>query len=230
LRAVHAAHLMAVPFENLDIGLGRAIELDEAALFAKIVRRGRGGFCYELNGLFAALLRGLGFDVTLLSARVYSAGVAGPDFDHLTLRVRPADGSAWLADVGFGDSFVEPLRLATGEQADTGRGRTYRLLHHGDEWLLEECRAAASYEARYSFTSQPRRMEDFGPMCHYQQTSPDSHFTQQRVISRATPTGRITLRDHRLIVHDEAGRTETALPDDRAYAAALRAHFGINHV
>src|SRR5262245_30849131 len=88
LRALHIAHLLAVPFENLNIGLGWPIVLDQAALFEKIVLRRRGGFCYELNGLFAALLRALGFDVTLLSAGVARAtGGFGPEFDHLTLQV-----------------------------------------------------------------------------------------------------------------------------------------------
>src|SRR6476660_7309603 len=93
LRDLHRAHLLAVPFENLDIHLGRPIVLDQAALFDKIVRRRRGGFCYELNGLFGLMLRQLGFDVTLLAAGVARAdGGFGPEFDHLTLLVRiPAE-------------------------------------------------------------------------------------------------------------------------------------------
>src|SRR5215216_6410072 len=88
LRELHRAHLLAVPFENLDIHLGRPIVLEQQALFAKIVTRRRGGFCYELNGLFALLLRDLGFDVTLLAAGVARAdGSFGPEFDHLTLLV-----------------------------------------------------------------------------------------------------------------------------------------------
>src|SRR3954469_4622706 len=85
---LHRAHLLAVPFENLDIHLGRAISLNQDALFNKIVTRRRGGFCYELNGLFALLLRGLGFEVTLLAAGVARAdGGFGPEFDHMTLHV-----------------------------------------------------------------------------------------------------------------------------------------------
>src|SRR4051812_31453470 len=88
LRALHAAHLLAVPFENLNVAMGWPIALDEAALFDKIVVRRRGGFCYELNGLFAALLRGLGFQVTMLSAGVAREGGGfGPEYDHLTLLV-----------------------------------------------------------------------------------------------------------------------------------------------
>src|SRR5215213_9188134 len=88
LRELHRAHLLAVPFENLDIHLGRPIVLEQQALFDKIVTRWRGGFCYELNGLFALLLRDLGFNVTLLAAGVARAdGSFGPEFDHLTLLV-----------------------------------------------------------------------------------------------------------------------------------------------
>src|SRR5213080_2780696 len=118
LRDLHRAHLFAVPFENLDIAFGREIICDEDAFLRKIIERHRRGFCYELNGAFAALLRALGFQVTLLSARVArSDGGEGPEFDHLTLRIDLEE--PWLADVGFGDSFLEPLRLeAETEQAD----------------------------------------------------------------------------------------------------------------
>ena len=120
-----------MPFENLDIRpLGRSIDFDLAALEEKIVRRRRGGFCYELNGLFAALLRELGFGVTMLAAGVARGdGSFGPEFDHLTLLVRAAAGvegqsaasgkpsdTSWLADVGFGDSFREPLRSCNVDQ------------------------------------------------------------------------------------------------------------------
>src|SRR5712691_1444436 len=121
LRGLHRAHLFSVPFENLDISLGRQILCDENAFVRKIVERRRGGFCYEMNGAFAALLRSIGFKVTLLSARVPQPdGSDGPEFDHLTLRVDFEE--PWLADVGFGDSFMEPLRLQTGiEQEQEGR-------------------------------------------------------------------------------------------------------------
>src|SRR5215213_9389215 len=110
LEALQRAHLLAVPFENLDIHLGRPIVLDQAALFDKIVRRRRGGFCYELNGLFAALLSALRFDTKMLSASVANAkGEWGPEFDHMTLLVTL--DKRWLVDVGFGDSFIEPLPL-----------------------------------------------------------------------------------------------------------------------
>lgn len=108
LRALHRAHLLAVPFENLDIHLNRRIVLDEAALFEKIVVHRRGGFCYELNGLFAGLLRRLGFAVTIFSANVLHGGIPA-EIDHLTLLIQLEE--RWIADVGFGDSSRLPLRL-----------------------------------------------------------------------------------------------------------------------
>ncbi|HEX8536198.1 MAG TPA: arylamine N-acetyltransferase, partial [Cystobacter sp.] len=108
LRALHRRHIESIPFENLDIHSQRPIVLDEAAFFEKIIRQRRGGFCYELNGLFAALLRALGFQVAYLSGRVSSDGVRddGPEFDHLLLEV--TWNGSWLVDVGFGDAFAEP--------------------------------------------------------------------------------------------------------------------------
>src|SRR5207248_7901536 len=125
LRHIHRAHLLAVPFENLDIPLKRKIVCEEESFLRKIVERRRGGFCYQMNGAFAALLRALGFQVTLLSARVdREDGSAGPEFDHLALKVDLEE--PWLADVGFGDSFVEPLRLQTGVEQPQG-GRKFRI-------------------------------------------------------------------------------------------------------
>ena len=135
LRALHRAHLLTVPFENLDISLGREIVVEEEAILRKILELRRGGFCYELNSAFAALLRALGFSVTLLAARVArSDGREGPEFDHLTLRIDLEE--PWLADVGFGDSFLEPLRLeAETEQADPSG--TFRLIEDAGQWPRE---------------------------------------------------------------------------------------------
>jgi N-hydroxyarylamine O-acetyltransferase len=243
LRALHRAHMFAVPFENLDIYLGRTIVCDEARFLDKIVNQQRGGFCYELNGAFAALLRALGFQVTLLSARVASSdGSDGPEFDHLTLRVGlPSHGSnadpgapqqsheseePWLADVGFGDSFIEPLRL----QPDLEQpqfGRIYRLSeNHGDFHM--EVMADGEWKKQYSFTLRPHRLSDFAAMCHYQQTSPESHFTRQRICSRATPEGRITLSDLKLIETRDGRREERALPGEPQWRTTLRELFGVD--
>lgn len=223
LRELHRAHLFSVPFENLDIHRGRPIILDEARFFQKIVERRRGGFCYELNGLFAALLRQLGFRVTRHSARVYDDGAFGPEFDHLILIVYLSE--RWLVDVGFGDSFIEPLRLdERGDQPQAGR--VYRISVEGEEWTMLEYEAEAPSDG-YRFTLQPRQLADFAEMCRYQQTSPQSSFTQKRICSRATPDGRISLSDWKLIVTERGERRERDLGSEEEYAEALRAHFGI---
>ncbi|HXR17663.1 MAG TPA: arylamine N-acetyltransferase, partial [Terriglobales bacterium] len=175
LRNLHRAHLLTVPFENLDIALGRKIVCDESTFIRKIVERQRGGFCYELNGAFAALLRALRFQVTLLSARVpREDGSESPEFDHLALRIDLDE--PWLADVGFGDSFLEPLRLQPGiEQSHDDR--TFRVVDCGDSLRMERAERDGAWKRQYSFTLTPRSLDDFAAMCHYHQTSPESPFT-----------------------------------------------------
>jgi N-hydroxyarylamine O-acetyltransferase len=226
LAALHEAHLLAVPFENLDISLGREIILDEAALFRKIVEQRRGGFCYELNGLFASLLRALGFKVTMLSAEVaHASGGFGPAFDHLVLLVQLEEPR--LVDVGFGDSFSRPLLLKeTLEQVQDKNA--YRLLRDGPYWTLQQRSADGTWDAQYRFTLQPRRLSDYKEMCRYQQTSPESHFTRQRVCTLMTRRGRVTLSDMRLIITEQGKRHEQALSNQEEYSAALRERFGIN--
>jgi N-hydroxyarylamine O-acetyltransferase len=226
LRRLQVAHLRAVPFENLSIHAGEPVVLEDGALFEKIVGRRRGGFCYEVNGLFAALLRELGFDVQMLSAGVARpGGDFGPDFDHMTLLVTLEE--RWLADVGFGDSFLEPLRLdERGEQVQDGRA--YRLEPDGDHLILKRRDAAGGdWQPQYRFTLRPHRYADYAEMCRHHQTSPDSHFTRGRICSLATPEGRITLSDLRLIETNAAGKQERTLADQQEYDAALRDHFGV---
>ncbi len=225
LRAIHRAHLLTVPFENLDIARGRKIVLDEEAFFRKIVQRRRGGFCYELNGSFAALLRYLGFKVTLLSARVArDAGGEGPEFDHLCLRVDLDE--PWLADIGFGESFVEPLRLRTNlEQADPAG--IFRIVRRGKRLQLEKMEPDGKWKRQYSFVQQSRCLHDFAGMCHYHQTSPESSFTRKSICTRATNDGRITLADMKLIVTNNGRQTETLLASEQERNDALREYFGI---
>lgn len=227
LRALHRAHLYAVPFENLDIHLGRKIVCEEDRFLDKIVKERRGGFCYELNGAFAALLRALGFRVTLLSARVAHRDGCGPEFDHLTLRVDLEE--PWLADVGFGDCFVEPLRLESrAEQAQVGR--VYRLTsdtESPEENLILEVMIERKWKTEYVFNLQPRRLSDFAGMCHYHQTSPESHFTRQTICSRATARGRITLSDRKLIEVRDGSREERLLSGDEEWRAKLVELFGV---
>jgi N-hydroxyarylamine O-acetyltransferase len=219
LAALHRAHMLAVPFENLDIHLGRGHALDPARSIAKIVGRRRGGWCFELNGAFAALLDALGFRVTLLGAAVHGADGMTPDLAHLTLRVDLDE--PWLADVGFGDSFTRPLRYdEEGEQLRDGR--PYRLDREGDRvTLVDDGRPA------YVFTETPREMADFADMSHRLQTEPHWIFVQKRVCSLATERGRISLSDLRLIETVDGVRSARDLPDEAEWRAVLRERFGV---
>ena len=225
LRALHRTHMLAVPFENLDIGLGRKIVCDENAFIRKIVGQRRGGFCYEMNGAFAALLRELGFRVTLLSARVAGEdGSSSPDFDHLTLRVGLDE--PWLADVGVGDSFLEPLRMKPGvEQLQDGR--RFRLADDRGSLGVEMAEVDGTWKRQYSFTLMPRSLDEFAPRCEYQQTSPESSFTWKRICTRATPEGRITLADKKLIVTRNGKKEERLLESEDEWRALLKDYFGI---
>jgi N-hydroxyarylamine O-acetyltransferase len=227
LRGLHRAHLLAVPFENLDIVCGTPIVLDEGRLFDKIVRRRRGGFCYELNGLFAALLRALGYDVTMLSAQVHQGDGFGPDFDHLTLLVSGGHlPGPYLADVGFGECFREPVPLVDGAEREDGP-RSYRLRRGDRAWQLDEREAGEEWQPAYQFALQPRQWADFEPMCQYHQTSPESHFTRGRIYSLATPEGRLSLTEKKLTVTRGEVKEERALETESAWWEAMREVFGV---
>lgn len=228
LTSLHVAHLLTVPFENLDIGLGREIVLDVDRLYDKIVTRRRGGFCYELNGLFGSLLAGVGFDLDMLSARVANDdGTLGPEFDHLALLVR-AGGKRWLADVGFGDSFRRPLDLddPLPQQGGDPLARAWSVRAEGEGFAVVQHEADGAARVAYTFTLTPRALTDYAPMCVWQQTSPDSHFTRRTICSRATPEGRVTLANDRLIVTTAEGRTERFVAEDERAAELLR-EFGV---
>jgi N-hydroxyarylamine O-acetyltransferase len=224
LRELQLAHLYAVPFENLSIHLGEPIVLDQDALVSKVVQRRRGGFCYELNGAFAALLRELGYRVSMLSARVFGAeGRPGPPFDHMTLRVDLAE--PWLVDVGFGRFAIRPLRLDH-RGSQPGPDGVFRIAEspsgHGDLDVVSDGTPA------YRIDPRPYQLADFGPTCWFQQTWPDSHFHQSLTCSILTASGRVTLSGDRLIITEGGERTERSLSGDAEILAAYRTHFGID--
>ncbi len=226
LRRLQHSHLLAVPFENLSIHSNQPIVLTDETLFEKVVTRKRGGFCYELNGLFSALLRELGFSVSMLSAQVAnSEGVFGPDFDHMTLLVSLEQ--RWLVDVGFGDSFLEPLVLDERDAQVQGE-RAYRLTPDGERLMLWQRLGKEEWKAQYRFTPEPFQYADYELMCEYHQTSPSSHFTKARICSKATPDGRVTLSGMRFIVTTNGKRDERLLHSEEDYEAVLAEHFGIN--
>lgn len=224
LRELHVRHLLSVPFENLSIHWNEPIILREEALFEKIVIRKRGGFCYELNGLFAALLRVCGFEVSLLSGGVMdSNGTFGPEFDHMTLMVRL--DQRWLVDVGFGDSFRHPLLLDSRDVQESD-DREYRI-DKADDFFTLLRKENSEWKPQYRFTLTARSLEQYEGMCRYHQTSPESHFTQRRICTLATETGRITLSDMRLITTNGQDRDERLLDTNEEYENVLKERFGI---
>jgi len=229
LQGLHISHMQNVPFENLDIGLKRTILLTEEALWNKIVLQNRGGFCYELNGLFAWLLKQIGFEVTYLNARVFNRkGELGIDFDHLGLLVSiPNESARWLADVGFGDSFNEPLNFEERREQMQGL-RSYRLEETAKGYITWQKNYDGSWERQYFFDLQPRTFPtDYQPACTYHQTSPKSSFTRGSIISKPTPDGRVSLEAGRLILTGHGQRSERLLQDNGEYYILLKEYFGV---
>ena len=223
LGALHRAHQMTVPFENLSIHLAEPISLSADDLIDKVVVRRRGGFCYELNGAFALLLEALGFQVRRVAARVHGDGGLGPPFDHLALVVHPADDSGpWLADVGFGSHATFPLLLESRQDQRDPAGRFLLAdAEDGDVDVLKDG------EPQYRLERRERVLGDFVPTCWWQQTSPRSHFTQGLICSLLTDNGRVSLSGRTLIRTTGGARTEDQLPTDDSVLAAYREHFGV---
>lgn len=219
LAGLHGAHMRAVPFENLDLHIGRRNVIDAERNYAKIVADRRGGWCFELNGTFARLLERLGFAVTRYSAAVVLSEPGTPDFAHLTLRVdleRP-----YLADVGFGDSFEAPLLLDEPGPQARERGRVYRLEPRDGRTLLTQ-----DGRSQYHFADAAREMHEFEGMCRALQTPP-GHFTDAPICSLATADGRVSLAGMRLITTAGDDREERDLADDAERREVLRERFGV---
>jgi N-hydroxyarylamine O-acetyltransferase len=221
LRHLQERHVATVAFENLSVHLGEPVELAEEALFAKIVERRRGGFCYELNGLFAALLRELGYDASLHAAQVFRPdGSLGPPLDHAAIVVELDE--PWLVDVGFGRFARYPLRLSgVDAQADPEGDFLVLDAPYGDVDVL------MNGKPQYRMERRARPLPDFVPMAWWQSTSPQSHFTQSLTCSRPTSQGRVTLSGAKLIETVDGVRHEVLLTGDDAIRTAYRVYFGI---
>ncbi len=221
LRELHVRHLRSVPFENLSIHLGEPVSLNEDALIDKIVRRRRGGFCYELNGAFASLLKALGFTVTYHAARVFIGdGMLGVPFDHLALVVELDE--RWIADVGFGRHTRYPLLLDSQEVQDDPGGRFQVLpTPEGDVDVVQDGAPVYRMELR------SRALDDFTIGCWWNTTSPHSHFTRSLTCSVPTDDGRVTLSGSKLITTVGDERTEIELESDGAILGAYLTIFGV---
>ena len=232
LGALQRAHLLAVPFENLSIMWGEPIALEIRDHYAKIVDRKRGGFCYEQNGLFAWALGEIGFRVSRLGAAVWSVrdgiGSYGDPTSHLLLKVDL--DQPWIADVGFGENFRGPLRLIDGVVQDEAP-RAFRLDRYDDAWTLSMRDAQGQWTPSYRFTDIARPIEYFTAMCRFHQTSPLSPFTQKRLCSIATRTGRLTLSGNEWIVSGlDGSRSVTPIADEPEACRLLKENFDITSI
>ncbi len=220
--------LWHVPFENFSVLRGDPIELDEALLVDKIVQQKRGGFCYELNGAFGWLLRELGFDVKLISARGYDGGTQqfGPEFDHMALQVL-LDGW-YLVDVGFGDSARNPIALPEGESSDVSGCYRVRPLQEnsGDKDLLRL--ENGEWQPQFRFTDTEYDLTAYAGMCHYYSTASDSHFNQGILCTRATEVGRLTLTEDALTITEHGEKKKIPFQNTAERLGSLRSNFGID--
>lgn len=220
LRLLQRRHLLSVPFENLDIHWKRPIILDLDRFYTKIVDERRGGFCYELNGLFNELLLSLGFTTRLISARVGRPdGTFGAEFDHAAIIVSIA-GEEFLTDVGFGDFSAEPLRFVVGEEQQDANG-TFKIETADSAAFLVKKLAGHEWKNEYLFTARARDLEEFAEMCLYHQTSPSSSFTKGKLCSLMTEKGRKTLTDEKFIVTTDKGKVEETIASEEMFGRVL---------
>jgi N-hydroxyarylamine O-acetyltransferase len=225
LDALHLAHVCSIPFENLDILLGRPIRLDLESLQAKLVRARRGGYCFEQNTLFAAALETIGFGVTPLAARVRLRTREITARSHMTLRV-DAGGSSRLADVGFGGaSILRSLPIEPGGPVDQF-GWRFRLVE-GDAGRILQGMGTERWWDFYSFTLERQYPIDFEVANHYTSTHPESRFVKGLTVQLPTPAARTALRNRELTVDAGGATTSRVMADDEEIRRVLQETFGL---
>ena len=227
LAALQKQHLLHVPFENLDIHYKTPIELNVPRIFEKVVHNKRGGFCYELNGLFYELLGLLGFKVNMVSARVYNPDkkTISMEFDHLAI-IANIDLIDYLVDVGFGEFSFLPLEVKLHAVQHDQRG-DFRIEKYDDVCYQVKKLVDGTWLTEYVFSMQSRELSEFKEMCLYHQTSPDSHFTQNKMCSLATEQGRITVSNDRIKIREGELTTEIPLTNESEFREALEKYFRI---
>lgn len=229
LKRLQRRHLLSVPFENLDIHWKRPIVLDVEKFYEKIVDENRGGFCYELNGLFNALLNELGYETKMVSARVArEGGVFSPDFAHMAI-IATVEGEEYLVDVGFGEFTAGPLKFILDiEQEDqAGVFRITNFPYEGDEYFEIAKKEEDGWRSENIFTLKTRELAEYTGMCHFQQTSPESHFVKKKICSLMTEQGRKTLTSDKFIETKNGVRNEVPVETQGQFDEILRREFNI---
>jgi N-hydroxyarylamine O-acetyltransferase len=238
LARLQLAHRLAIPFENLDVMLGRGIAIDSGSVFAKLVVARRGGYCFEQNRLFLDALADLGFAARPLLARVLLGHAAGdplPPLTH-TFSLVTVEGQDWIADPGFGGSYAPVMPLADGAEGEAPDGARFRLTRQDDGWLLDRHGPAATTDGRgggegwrpqYAFTLAPVAEADLGLSNWWTSTAPASRFRQLVIASIVLPHGLASLTDTRYRRWAAGEETEATITDPRVYRMRMGLMFGI---
>lgn len=231
LKSLHRQHLLHVPFENLDVHFRRPFDLAPANVYDKVVNRKRGGFCYEVNSLFNDLLRSAGFKTKIISGRVITdAGQQGPEYDHMAIIVS-LDDKEFIADVGFGDLFIEPIEVNSGVQFD---GRNYFKIVAGNDLQKDENECAiymspdnVHFHKKYTFTLAETPVNLFEAPCREKQVSPDSHFVKNTICTQLTEEGRITVYNEKFTETVGDQKMQSLISNDVQLKEILKKRFGI---
>ncbi|MFF7778846.1 arylamine N-acetyltransferase [Streptomyces tanashiensis] len=226
MTALHRAHVAAIPFENLDVALGRQVPLDLKSLQGKLVDRRRGGYCYEQNSLLAAALEHIGFRVAGRGARNRSRGATLPPVTHAVLAVT-IDGEQWLADVGFGwQGVLEPVPLRAGARVEQS-GWTFGIGVEDEGIHVLHALRPEGWTDLYAFSPQTLYPGDFTVMNHYSSSHPQSRFLGQVVAQRPGADVRRALVRETLSSVRADGSAEERIVRTAELAATLETEFGI---
>ncbi|MEU6393440.1 arylamine N-acetyltransferase [Streptomyces sp. NPDC046939] len=226
LRALHRAHVAAIPFENLELMLGRPVPLDLSAVQDKLVHRRRGGYCYEHNLLFAAVLEHIGFSVRGLGARVRLNTTSLRPVTHMLTRVQ-VDEDAWLCDVGFGAAGLrEPIPLRDGVQVTQGPWEFGIVRESEDIWVLRGRRPDDWHDV-YAFTLEERHPVDYMVLNHYTSSHPRSTFVRRPVVQYGTADARRMLAGEEFVIAYADGRRVERAVTATELRTVLDQEFGV---
>lgn len=228
LKLLQKHHLLNVPFENLDIHWKRPIVLDVKKFYEKVVVKKRGGFCYELNGLFFDLLNEIGFTSKIISARVFNGKDFGAEYDHLAILTK-IESEEFLVDVGFGDFTAEPVQFVLEiEQFD--ENGTFLIRKFDEDYFEIVKKDGENWESEYIFKILARDLTEFSEICNFHQTSPESHFTRGKICSLMLEKGRKTLTDKKFIETRHDAKKETEINSEEGFEQILETEFQIKRI
>lgn len=225
LKHIHKQSVLTIPFENLDIHLNKPLSMNPEHVFDKVVRNKRGGLCFETNSLLYAILTQLGFKVTLISAAFWNETQESwnKDCTHLALCVE-VDAKSYLADIGIGGGFFEPLLIEDQHTYKDNNGE-YRVLNRHDEWIVQE--KNSDWQDLFKFSLQSRKLDDFYTACRYYEHDPTSFFRQKKLCSVATEDGKVSLSSNTLKITKGLEKVKTPIISDDQFRKELKKYFQI---